>query len=256
MSISNSPSSEVWQEIARSRLQDDGSAARLPERIEIRLAGLIEDGALAPGTRLPSERELSRIFQVSRLAVREAAHRLEARGLVAVRRGAGSFVASSPPVAAKTDPAPPRTTVDVDELADVRMLLEPAAADWAARRVDRSALAVLHRIAAQFEEAIREEVPRYDLLAASDVDFHLEVARAADNAVLVQLIAQLHRFHRLQLEWDLRRPGRLAETATEHRRVVEAIVAGDPAAARDAMIEHLSAAAASFRLARPGAGSD
>jgi GntR family transcriptional repressor for pyruvate dehydrogenase complex len=256
MSISKSTPSELWQEIALRRVQDDGSAATLPERIEIRLAGLIETGALAPGTRLPSERELSRIFQVSRLAVREAAHRLEARGLVAVRRGAGSFVASSPPVAVERDRTPPPGTIDVDDLAEVRMLLEPAAADWAARRIERSALAVLQRIAEQFELATRDQEPRYDLLAASDVDFHLEIARAADNAVLARLVEQLHRLHRLQLEWTLRRPGRLTETAGEHRRLVDAIAAGDPAAARDAMIEHLSAADASARRARHEPVSD
>jgi GntR family transcriptional repressor for pyruvate dehydrogenase complex len=222
----------------------DAAAATLPAQIEGRIAALIELGTLAPGARLPSERELARIFGVSRLAVREAAHRLEARGLVAVRRGAGSFVAFRAPAAEPAEPRLP-ATADLDELADVRMLLEPAAADWAARRADGSSLAIMLRIAERFEQAAASGEPQFELLASADIELHLEIAQAADNGLLARLIEQLHALHRLQLEWSLRRPGRLGETAAEHRRLVDAIAAGDPAAAREAMVAHLAAAAAS-----------
>jgi GntR family transcriptional repressor for pyruvate dehydrogenase complex len=236
-------------------LEPDGDrsdgAATLPERIERRIGELIGRGELVPGARLPSERELAQIFGVSRLAVREAAHRLEARGLVVVRRGAGSFVAANVPAADPAEALAPVGTVDVDELADVRMLLEPAAADWAARRADRSSVAVLFKLADQFATAAAEPAPRFDLVAAADMGLHLGIAQAADNALLAQLVEQLHKVYRLQLEWSLRRPGRLEETSVEHRRIVEGIAAGDPAAARSAMVEHVKAAAASFRLASP-----
>lgn len=223
----------------------------LSELIENRIAGLIEDGELAAGARLPSERDLTRLFGVSRLTVREAVQRLEARGLVVVRRGAGSFV-TAPVARAEPAEAQQRATFDVDELADVRMLLEPAAANWAARRADRSSVAMLVRTAKQFDEAVGAVAPRFDLLAASDIALHLEIAEAADNALLMQLIEQLHDIYRLQLEWSLRRPGRLEQTAVEHLRVVDAIAAGDPAAARDAMAAHLTASAASFRALAAG----
>jgi GntR family transcriptional regulator, transcriptional repressor for pyruvate dehydrogenase complex len=150
MSISNYPPSEVWLEAGD--LGPGDPAATLPERIEQRIASLIEHGVLTPSTRLPSERELARIFRVSRLAVREAAHRLEARGLVVIRRGSGSFVATAPtPAPVDADDGQQRgASVSVEELADVRMLLEPAAADWAARRAERPSVAVLERIAGQF----------------------------------------------------------------------------------------------------------
>lgn len=250
-SISNSASPNAWLGVRDVRDGADESGSTLPERIEGRIAGLIESGALDPGARLPSERELARIFGVSRLAVREAAHRLEARGLVVVRRGAGSFVALPAAAAAPVDAQLP-AAANVDELSDVRMLLEPAAADWAARRADRSSIAVLLRIAEQFEEAVGMPEPRFDLLAASDIELHLEIAHAADNALLARLIGQLHGIYRLQLEWSLRRPGRLEETAVEHRLLVEAIAAGDPVAARQAMTAHLSAAATSFRALAAG----
>ncbi|HET8607356.1 MAG TPA: FCD domain-containing protein [Gaiellaceae bacterium] len=248
MSISNSASSEAWLDAGDLRAVEDATAT-LPERIERRIGELIEAGTLAAGARLPSERELARIFGVSRLAVREAAHRLEARGLVVVRRGSGSFVAAPAAGAEPAEAQAPLAGANGDELADVRLLLEPAAADWAARRAERSSVAVLLRIAEQFEAAVDEPDPRFDLLAASDMELHLEIAHAADNALLARLIEELHGIYRLQLEWSLRRPGRLEETAAEHRRLVDAIAAGDPAGARDAMTAHLNAAAASFRLA-------
>jgi GntR family transcriptional repressor for pyruvate dehydrogenase complex len=223
---------DAWLPVDLVRGQSAEAGETLPEQIADRIAGLIGSGTLRPGARLPSERELARIFGVSRLAVREAAHRLEARGLVVVRRGAGSFVAT--PAATMPDPAeaqvPP--TVDLEDLSDVRMLLEPAAADWAARRGDRASLAVLLRIAEQFEAAADSAEPRFDLLA--------------------QLIEQLLDLHRLRLEWSLRRPGRLEEIAVEHRRLVDAITAADPLAARDAMLAHLAASAASFRTLAAG----
>ena len=234
------------------RRQRDGAQETLPEQIATRIAALIESGELGAGARLPSERELARIFGVSRLAVREAAHRLEARRLVVIRRGSGSFVAApaDPPGEAAERSRP--TPGDLDELSDVRMLLEPAAADWAARRADRSSVGVLLRLAGQFEDDAESVDPRFGLLAAADVELHLEIARCADNMLLGKLIAQIHDLQRLQLEWSLRRPGRLAETAAEHRLLVDAIAAGDPVAAREAMVAHLTFAAASFRALADG----
>lgn len=254
MAISKSPPPEPW--LGLRELRPDEAGATLPERIARRIGELIEEGRLTPGERLPSERELAQVFGVSRLAVREAAHRLEARGLVVVRRGAGSFVASSIAPKDDVDALAPAGAVDVEELADVRMLLEPAAADWAARRADRTSAAVLERLARRFEEAATQPAPRFDLVAAADMELHLGIAQAAENALLAQLVEHLHGVYRLQLEWSLRRPGRLEETLEEHRRLVGAIAAGDPAAARGAMEKHLAAAAASFRLASRDATLD
>jgi GntR family transcriptional regulator, transcriptional repressor for pyruvate dehydrogenase complex len=250
-----SPPTDVWLAVELVR-QGDEAVETLPEQIARRIAGMIERGELGPGTRLPSERDLARIFGVSRLAVREAAHRLEARQLVVIRRGAGSFVTAPAGGHGEAAEGPVASTVDLQELFDVRMLLEPAAADWAARRADRLSAGVLLRLAALFEDAVGSAEPRFDLLATADAELHLEVARCADNAVLTKLLAQLQDLQRLQLEWTLRRPGRLEETAAEHRRVVDAIAAGDPAAARDAMADHLAAAAVSFQALAGEGGPD
>jgi GntR family transcriptional regulator, transcriptional repressor for pyruvate dehydrogenase complex len=219
----------------------------LPARIAAHVEGLIALGRLAPGDRLPSERDLAQMFGVGRLSVREAVRRLEALELVDVRRGAGAFV-SPRAAAARVRPSEALllSPVDVDELLEVRRLLEPAAAEWAALRADRSELAGLQRAAEHFEVFAASLERRVELLAVHDVQLHLEIAQCADNALLGRLVERLQDLHRLQLEWSLRRPGRVEETVAEHRRVVDAIVGGDSQGAREAMLRHVTAAAAAF----------
>lgn len=228
------------------------TGATLPERIAAHVDGLIGTGRLAPGDRLPSQRDLAQIFGVSRLSVREAVHRLEALELVVVRRGAGAFVARRAAAPSVEPETPLPSVIDVEELFEVRRLLEPAAAEWAALRADCSALAALQRVAGQFEAAAAAPERRFDLLAVRDVQLHLEIAQCADNALLGRLIERLQDLHRLQLEWSLRRSGRVEETVAEHSRVVDAIAGGDPQAARDAMLAHVAAAAASFHEVAAG----
>jgi GntR family transcriptional regulator, transcriptional repressor for pyruvate dehydrogenase complex len=221
----------------------------LPEQIARRIEDLIAAGApVGPGTRLPSERELAQTFGVSRLSVREAVHRLEALDLVVVRRGAGTFVAKTASVS-KSEPAEPplpRST-NVEELFEVRRLLEPAAAKWAALRADRHTLISLQRLAERFEVAAAASHEGVEQLVMSDIALHVEIARCAENVLLSRLLEGLYDLTRAQLEYSLRREGRAAETAVEHRRIVDAIVARDAEAAREAMLTHLAAAEVSIR---------
>jgi GntR family transcriptional repressor for pyruvate dehydrogenase complex len=239
---------DTWAAVEPVRRLTAESGETLPEQIADRIEELIGTGRLSPGDRLPSERELARVFGVNRLAVREAAQRLEALGLVVVRRGAGAFVAR--PSASESEPPEPPLPkrVDIEELFEVRRLIEPAAAEYAARRADRSALAALLRAAEQFEANASMPEKHFDVIAASDVRLHLDIAYCADNAVLGRMVERLQDLHLAQLEWSLRRLGRLDETVSEHRRLVEAIAAREPDAAREAMLAHLAAAATSFRV--------
>lgn len=246
----------VWATVEPIARAGSGAASTLPERIAERIEALIRSGAVPPGGRLPSERELARIFAVNRLAVREAAHRLEAHGLVVVRRGAGAFVAAVPPARPEPDEAPLPGGIAVDVLFEVRRLLEPAAAEWAASRADRAAIASLFRVAESFESTAAGPRPRYDLLAATDIRLHLEIAEAADNPLLVRLLERLHDADHPRLEWSLARPGRAAEAVREHRAVLDAIAAGRPKEAREAMLAHLAAALASFNAVGDGVALD
>jgi GntR family transcriptional repressor for pyruvate dehydrogenase complex len=81
----------------------------------------------------------------------------------------------------------------------------------------------------------------------SDIELHVEIARCAENVLLSKLLERLYDLNRPQLEYSLRRDGRAEKTTVEHRRVVDAIAAKDPDAAREAMLAHLAAAESSIR---------
>jgi GntR family transcriptional regulator, transcriptional repressor for pyruvate dehydrogenase complex len=243
------PHLDAWADLEPDAADWSAPGESLPEQIARRIERLIRaETPIEPGTRLPSERELSQIFGVSRLSVREAVHRLEALDLVVVRHGAGTFVArgaadrESEPVE-----APLSKSINVEELFEVRRLLEPRAAEWAALRADRRALLQLERLAVRFESFAAAPERGFEQLVISDIEFHVEIARCAENALLGRLLERLYDLNRPQLEFSLRRNGRAEKTTGEHRRIVDAIAAKDPDRAREAMLAHLAAAEASIR---------
>jgi GntR family transcriptional repressor for pyruvate dehydrogenase complex len=246
------PADIAWLDVLPLADASDDAHSRLPERVAARIEALVGAERIEPGGRLPAERDLARIFGVSRPSIREAVQRLEARGLVVVKHGVGVFVAT-PPVQASGPAVPPAlaspTAASVSELFDVRRLLEPAAAEWAALRADGPAIARLRLLAQRFDAAVGAAERRFDLLAEYDVQVHLEVVHHADNALLARLVGQLQDLQQLQLEWSLRRPGRLEETSVEHGVIVAAIADRRAKDARVAMHDHLDASAAAFHAA-------
>jgi DNA-binding GntR family transcriptional regulator len=173
------------------------------------LVELIVAGALRPGQHLV-ESELARQLGVSRQPVREALHRLEAEGWIDLRPSQGAFVHVP-------------TDREVDQLLDVRELLEGAAARLAARAVTPEAVA---RLRAACEDG-RVAVGSGDVAAAvaANNDFHAAVAEIGGNAVLAQLaeiVARRVRWHYRQVA-----PARGHESWAEHAELAAAIEAGD-----------------------------
>jgi GntR family transcriptional repressor for pyruvate dehydrogenase complex len=232
----------VYTQLWRGGLPDAPGDEPIPARIAAHIAGLIAEGALAPGTALPSGRELAALLGVSRPAVREAVGRLEALGLITVRPRTGAFVARRPATPEQGDEPERRlpAVVELEDLFDVRRLIEPAAAGWAARRADPDEVARLRRTATHFADAaaggsVAER-------AEADIAFHLELAACTGNVVLERLVERLYDPRRTLLEWSLRRRGRAAEAVSEHARVVNAVAARDAGEADAAMLAHLMAA--------------
>src|SRR3954465_15459763 len=91
------------------------------EQVAERLAADIRSGALAPGERLPSERELARVLEVSRASVREAIGALQVQGVVGTRPGAGTFVSARPPASGE-----PPHDASPSAVLEAREQLEPA----------------------------------------------------------------------------------------------------------------------------------
>ena len=214
----------------------------LAERTVSQVLELIASRGLGPGDRLPTERELAGMLGVSRVTVRDALRTLAARGAVEARRGSGTFVAARG-VEATIEELTETLRSERDVFADlfaVRRLLEPAAAQWAANRADREQLESLQAIVAAMEAIGRAKKPDLHKMADLDSQFHVEIAAAGENGVMLHMMEAMQDLHREQLETSSRYRGRLAETVTDHRRIVDAIAAADPVGASLAMTDHLA----------------
>ena len=211
---------------------------RLYQEIVDQIQQQIMSGALKPGDQIPAERDLADRFGVSRTAVREAIKSLTEKGLIEVFVGRGTFVTSLSPdrvvesmtLLLRNEPH------NVQSLQEARELLEPASARLAAERRTEEHLTRLRAITAELEQ---ESVvsPR---LVDGDTEFHVEVARATGNPVLVllsQTIVALLRSERLYREdFEARLPGAL----DQHREIIEAIADRDGDRASAAMMDHLA----------------
>jgi DNA-binding GntR family transcriptional regulator len=199
---------------------------------------LIMDHALAPGGRVTID-ALARQLGVSPTPVREALARLESDGLVHKR-----------PLAGYTT-TPLLTQAEFEELFEMRMLLEPAAAQRAAGAGLSAADTALLRKEADLPDpppAIEPSPthlrvpPGYASFArftAQDARFHNLLAERAGNRLLYESVVRLHaHLHLHRLDFPVTHYG---ISAVEHHRIVDAIHAGDPAAAATAMRAHLTA---------------
>lgn len=202
-----------------------GSRLTLSDEVYESVKALIMDHAIAPGGRVTID-AVSRQLDVSPTPVREALARLEADGLVVKRPMAGYTT------------TPLLTPAELDDLFEVRLLLECAAASRAARSASDAEFPAL---------PVPTGDPGYAghaAFTAADAAFHDAVAVAAGNAMLHDAITRLHAHlhtHRLSF------PGP-ASTQAEHDAIVAAIRAGDPAGAADAMRRHLEAARSRHRV--------
>jgi GntR family transcriptional repressor for pyruvate dehydrogenase complex len=202
---------------------------------------------LDPATPLPPERELAQLFRVSRATVQQALAQLEAEGLVARRRGrgGGTFVIGQPtdmPRSAELLASLARNRRQIEEMLDFRLELEPAGAGLAAAAARPADLEAIEE-AARLTEAAQSDAEHM----RHDTEFHLAIARASGN----RLFADAVESSRVVLNDVL--PA-LPETALwhersdrQHRTIVAALVAGDAARARRAMLTHVRDTDASVR---------
>jgi GntR family transcriptional regulator, transcriptional repressor for pyruvate dehydrogenase complex len=211
--------------------------SRLYEQIVQQIEESVLKGALKPGDQLPAERELAERFGVSRTAVREAVKALREKGLVEAYSGRGTFITNGTSQAIRqsldlmTRIGPDGST----HLAEVRAILEPEIAALAASRAEEQHLATMREAVAVMDRAIGDA----DAFIEADLDFHLSLAEAAANPVILSLIDSivgLLREQRLGIFQVDRGPQR---GQFHHKRILEAVEQRDPEKARAAMRDHL-----------------
>jgi GntR family transcriptional regulator, transcriptional repressor for pyruvate dehydrogenase complex len=206
-----------------------------------RLLAYFTSGEIAPGTRLPAERQLAASLGVGRSAVREALAALEILGIVVVRPGSGTYLRDG------ISELLPRTLSwglmlgepRTRELVELRGGLEVQAAQLAALRITGGALERMRASLAVMEANL-------DDLAAfveADAAFHREIAAGSGNQVLQELLQSIRSLLRIWVDRALTDEGHAAAALAEHREIFQALEARDPGTAAGAMQSHMVTAA-------------
>lgn len=220
---------------------------KLHQEVLDRLMARIQAGEFAPGEQLPSERELMEAYGVGRPSIREALQQLERSGIVGISHGERARVllpTAQAVVEQMTGAARYLLSVEpstLDHLKEARVLLEAGVARLAAERADARGLALLRQ---RLDEHRRASL---DDFLQRDIAFHRQIAAMSGNpvfpAAVEGMLAWLGAYYRSLV----RAPGAESLTLQEHQRIYDAIAAGQPDAAAQAMSDHLTRANALYR---------
>ena len=213
------------------------SRATLPQEIVKALTNLIMKRVWKPGDLIPSEKELAIRFQVGRSTIREAVKSLVVVGVLEARAGEGSFVRES---TSELLSGAFRWGLllgerNLDDLVDVRMLVEVECTRRAAERRDREMLD-------QLFESLREmqaSQADHDAFMESDTKFHLAIARAARNPIFENIGSTIQSIVRIWYPKTYYIPETKDRTIAEHTAIADAIAAGNEMEAGEAMRAHL-----------------
>jgi len=210
---------------------------RTYEEITSRLHTLVVNDGLKPGDRLPPERQLAIMFGVSRNSVREAIKSLEQHGMLVSKPGAGTFVAASSKgnLASALEDAFARERHRLDDIFELRLLLEPQITHLAAQRISPAELEELQKLIEEYEQNMQDGLPVFFL----DQAFHDAIAAATGNQSIMLLMEQMHDLLGESRDDALQSPARNANSLRDHIEILSALSELDPDRARDAMSEHL-----------------
>ena len=223
---------------------------KVADTVAAELQEWLRSGELAPGARLPAERDLANRLGVSRTSLRDALRRLELLGHLEVRHGGGTYIRTpdsdtlSQPFQDLVSAWPHRAA----DLLEFRLLLEPEVAALAAARLTPDGEAEL-RASLERQRRLGPDSAR---LTREDVQFHEVIARLAGNTVVLRVLGTL----RAVLS-DLRTftlpAARLERTVLDHERIAAAVLTAQPEAARQAMRDHLREVTETYHRAVQGA---
>ena len=219
---------------------------RLSEQVIEAIKTMIEEDDFNPGDKFYSENQLTSRLSVSRSSVREAVRILEATGRVRVEHGKGIFIAEAGknPFNAFSSWLKENEQSIIEHF-EVRLMIDPKAAAYAARKADTQDIEGLRQVCDNFHQLL--ETGNTAGLIKCDEEFHRLLAKATKNRTLYLLMKAMTQS--LPEGWisSLHTPGRVEKTVCEHTRVLEAIAGHDPAEAEQSMTEHLNNALQDIR---------
>ncbi len=209
---------------------------RVHEKISEQINKMISDGVLKPGDQLPSERDLAERFKVSRNSVRDALRTLEARGLLEIRQGGGTYVQASRAADFYQDML--ELMVQKNEMIgavlQLRQIIEPGVAYYAALNATPQYLRKLEEILSAHEMKAALGDPGVE----EDSLFHRTIAEMTGNKLLIHLLDMIN--ESLEDTRDMLLKYNDSSTRKGHRRILRSLQEHDPKEAREAMMAHLA----------------
>ena len=199
---------------------------------------MITEGKLAPGERLPSETNLCAALNVGRSTLREALRSLAFVGLVRVRAGDGTYVAegSRPLLDRMMSKTLLHSEKRLAEIREARLLLETELVALAAKRANDRDRVRLKTLSEELGRSAAGKGRPYHLV---DLDFHLAIAEASHNSVLIHLLKDIQE---LLSDWIAKSqefPGAMKSAQTHHRKILQFVLSGNAEKARKEMRQHL-----------------
>lgn len=215
---------------------------RLYQEIGNQLKFLLKSGTYKVGDRLPPERDIAETYSVSRTVVREALIMLELENLVDVKKGSGVYVVALPTdELSESDKKLEEEDFGPFELLQARQLIESNIAAFAASQIVKSDIVQLRAMLEQERRDLAENILS-DYHA--DEMFHIAIAKATKNSVLENLLNDLWQKRHASKMWD-KLHSRIQDHSyrkkwlDDHEKILQALQIKDPAAARQAMWQHL-----------------
>ncbi|MFC4182755.1 FadR/GntR family transcriptional regulator [Saccharococcus thermophilus] len=216
---------------------------KIYEEVAEAIFDMIKTGALKPGDKLDSVQQLAEKFQVGRAAIREALTALKAMGLIELKHGEGTYVREFDPTVL-TFPLSVAVLMnkeDVWHLLEVRKLLEAGAASLAAHKRTEQDLNAMEQALHEMQEGIGND----ELGEKADLAFHMAVAAASHNPILVSLMNSvsemlIETMRETRRIWLFSKQTTTEKLLQEHTNIFEAIQEKNAEAARERMLQHLT----------------
>jgi DNA-binding FadR family transcriptional regulator len=210
-------------------------------RVREFLAAAVKEGAYAPGSRLPTERELATKFSASRAIARRALSELEKEGLIERHVGRGTFVARPRGPGEMINPIVPEGTVSPAEYIQARLNFEPELARLIVANATTADFCDIDQLLRRGELASSRE--EFEL---ADAAFHQSLVRATHNNLVIAMYELIHSVRHEQGMWfTLRQLSEIADQRyvfqAEHVGIRDALVARDAETARKLLAEHIRA---------------
>ncbi|HLA44865.1 MAG TPA: FadR/GntR family transcriptional regulator [Aggregatilineales bacterium] len=217
------------------------------EEISRRILSLLRDRELRPGDKLPPERDLATMLEVSRPSLREALRALALMNIIEIRQGDGTYVSSLEPdqLLEHLDFVFHLDESTLLQLFEARKIVEVGCVELAAKNIDAEALKKLETILTLCENTVGDA----DGFMQADLALHETLIEASQNPMLIRFMSSISQLGMASRQITTTSAAVRTASLEDHRAIVAAIQAHDPDAASAAMLHHLNTVEQSLRTA-------